>query len=77
MGNRVSSSRYHDALAYSAAIARQIEEVPVMFRKECKLLLLGKSLSFAHVLRSEYGIGRSATPLICIGVYYFPTPSFL
>jgi len=75
MGNRASSSsKYHDALAYSAAIERQIEEVPMMFRKECKVLLLGKSLSFAHGLRSEYGSGRSAASLTCIGVHSFSDP---
>ena len=73
MGNRASSSKYHDALTYSAATERQIEEVPMIFRKECKILLLGKSLSFTHGLRSEHGFGRSATPLICIGVHSFPT----
>jgi len=76
MGNRASSNKYHDALAYSAAMERQIEEVPMMFRKECKLLLLGKSLLFAHGLGSEYGFGRSATPLACIRIHVFLLPAF-
>ena len=75
MGNRASSNKYHDALTYSASMERQIKEAPMIFRKECKILLLGKSLSFTHGLRSEYGFGRSATPLICIGVHSFPAPN--
>ena len=45
MGNCSSSNDDHGA-AHSAAIDRQIEEDSRIFRKECKILLLGKSFSF-------------------------------
>jgi len=64
MGNCASSNDDLGATARSAAIDRQIEEESKIFRKECKILLLGKSFSFklSH-LRSEYGSGRSAVLL--------------
>ena len=46
MGNCASSNDDHGASAHSAAIDRQIEEDSKIFRKECKILLLGKSPSF-------------------------------
>jgi guanine nucleotide-binding protein G(i) subunit alpha len=46
MGNCASTYDDHGATAHSAAIDRQIEEDARVFRKECKILLLGKSLSF-------------------------------
>jgi len=45
MGNCSSTNDDHGA-ANSAAIDRQIEEDSKIFRKECKILLLGKSFSF-------------------------------
>ena len=61
MGNCASSNDDYGATARSAAIDRQIEEDSKIFRKECKILLLGKSFSFKlSSLRSEYGFGRSA-----------------
>ena len=64
MGNCASSNDDYGAAARSAAIDRQIEEDSKIFRKECKILLLGKSFSFKLPnLRSEYGFGRSAVPL--------------
>ena len=46
MGNCASISDDHDAVARSAAIDRQIEEDSKIFRKECKILLLGTSPTF-------------------------------
>ena len=43
MGNCASSHDDLGAAARSAAIDRQIEEDSKIFRKECKILLLGKS----------------------------------
>lgn len=64
MGNCASSSDDHGATARSAAIDRQIEEDSKIFRKECKILLLGRSLSFKPpYLRPEYGFGSPANPL--------------
>ena len=45
MGN-CSSTNDDTGTAHSAAIDRQIEEDSRIFRKECKILLLGKSFSF-------------------------------
>jgi len=61
MGNRPSSNLNDDpGAARSAAIDRWIEEDSEILKKECKILLLGKSLSFnLHNPRSEYGFGRS------------------
>lgn len=46
MGNCASSNDDHGASARSAAIDKQIEEDSKIFRKECKILLLGKSFLF-------------------------------
>ena len=64
MGNCASTNYDPGASARSAAIDRQIEEDSKIFRKECKILLLGTLLSIQTLcgLRSEYGVGRSATP---------------
>ena len=63
MGNCSSTNDDYGA-AHSASIDRQIEEDSKIFRKECKILLLGKSFSFnSSFLRSEYGFGRSTAPL--------------
>lgn len=43
MGNCASSIDDQGAVARSAAIDRQIEEDSRIFRKECKILLLGMS----------------------------------
>jgi len=63
MGNCASSSDDYGAAARSAAIDRQIEEDSKIYRKECKILLLGKSLPFKPSNpRSEYGLVRFAAP---------------
>ena len=78
MGNCASSNDDYGATARSAAIDRQIEEDSKIFRKECKILLLGRSLSFKPSnLRSEYGFGSPVNPLTQNGVtalsyFWFP-----
>ena len=48
MGNCASTNYDPGAAARSAAIDRQIEEDSKIFRKECKILLLGTSFPFKH-----------------------------
>ena len=78
MGNCASSNDDYGAVARSAAIDRQIEEDSKIFRKECKILLLGKSLSFKLAVRvrlwearSPSGAGMSHCSLLFLA---FSTP---
>jgi len=76
MGN-CSSSNDDQGAAHSAAIDRQIEEDSKIFRKECKILLLGKSPSFdPSYLRPEYGVGNYAALLAQNGATALSYPWF-
>ena len=53
MGNCASSEYDHGAAARSAAIDKQIEEDSKIFKRECKILLLGTPVS--HSKKIPFG----------------------
>jgi hypothetical protein len=75
MGNCASTHDDPGAAARSAAIDRQIEEDSKIFRKECKILLLGKSSHSNSPARGQSTALGDAQSLLCTRATDFLIPA--